>query len=232
MNSSILLANLDLSPVLVGVILCVIGFIFLFFGVRLFKPILFLTGVAVGGISSYILLLNLANRYPTLGGDNQNTIMLIVPFIIGLLLGFLFLFILKLGILSLGALGGFSLAVFILSWQSDNDLINSPVYRPIFISVMICIGSILTMLFERVLIIICTCLFGAGAICSGLDVFIATGFNQAINNIIYHKGSVTMNDQLVGILVSYVVIVALGMFIQFKFHRHIHYKNTSSSSKK
>lgn len=210
------LANLNVSPVIVGCVSIGIGIIFLIFGSRLVKPIAFLAGFSLASMATHVLLLNLIENNTINLGDNKDLILLLVPIGVGICVGFLFLFVLKLGLMAIGALAGFALAGFILSWKSAS-VIDSDVYRPVFIAGLSLLGAVLMLFFEKTLMIIATSMIGAFDICCGADVFIGSGFRRGIEFYVTNSGSYRFNDKSIILLVSYAVLVLFGILIQFKF---------------
>jgi Domain of unknown function (DUF4203) len=208
------IANIQIPSTIAGVIGGLVGIVFLFFGIRFFKPILFLAGLAIGALATHILILNLEDKYDF--GPQREWLVIAIPAVVGLVIGILFLWVWKLGLVSLGALGGFTLAIYVLSWKTDG-VISSPTYRPIFIAGLVVIGALLAAFFERPVIIVCTSLLGSACICSCIDVFAATGFNIAIEMFISNKGSFEFNNSLIGLLASFAVITLVGIFVQYRY---------------
>ena len=193
------------------------GLLFLFAGIRFFKPILFSTGICLGSLISYVVLLSINEKYEIIGVDY---VFLFAPLVLGIILGVLFLWLFKLGIIAIGMLGGFSLSVWILSWKS-HGLIPGPIFRPIFIAVASFLGSILGILFEKPLIIVGTSLIGAGLICSSVDIVFPSGFNRAIQLYLGGKETFIVSDTLMVCLSCFVAAVLIGILVQYKLYAAI-----------
>jgi hypothetical protein len=210
--------ELDMSayPVVSAVASIGMGIIFLLFGSKLVKPISFLAGFSLAYVICISVMANLELNHGVDYGSNRDLIILLVPLIVGLLVGGLFLCVLKLGILAIGAMAGFSLAGFVLTWKSSST-IDSGVYRPIFIAIFTISGAFLMLFFEKTFMAVCTSIIGAFWICCGADVFFGAGFKQALKLCLTNTGDFQFNDRTTILLVSFAVLVVFGIFIQLKF---------------
>lgn len=193
------------------------GLLFLFFGVRFFKPVLFVTGLGFGSILTYIAMLYIREQYEISG---EPYVVLGAPLGAGCVFGLLFLWLAKLGIMAIGALAGFCLAVWIMSWKSGG-LIPGPIYRPIFMTMLPLIGAVIGILLEKSVIIIGTAIVGAAAIASSIDIFYPMGFNQAIRYYLINRDSFRTTDSLMVLLGCYIGAVILGILIQYKIHASV-----------
>ncbi|CAG8642924.1 10339_t:CDS:2, partial [Scutellospora calospora] len=98
--------------IIVGIILIITGFIFCFFGRKIYHLTLFLIGFYVGAIAMWMALIN--NEPPGgYGGSNSNmTIILVVSLAAGLIVGMLFICCADFAVWLLGALAGYLFGVF------------------------------------------------------------------------------------------------------------------------
>ena len=134
------------------------GLLFNFFGHRLFKPTLFLAGFYFFGVLGYMLLINIE---PASGfGENRDTILLVAAIVFGLLGGLMSICFWKLALAVLGALGGFALGLFILSFKTGGVL-DAGLARTGFLAVMSLVGCVCMFFFQKVLIIISTSILGS-----------------------------------------------------------------------
>jgi hypothetical protein len=108
---------------------------------------------------------------------------------VGLVVGALFMFIWRLGLAAIGALGGLMFALFLLSWRT-NGILERTLDRWIFISVFVVVGAVVIIFAERILIIVFTSLTGSFryvgekrltfSILYGIDLFVQRGFVDAV----------------------------------------------------
>ncbi|KAI9091739.1 hypothetical protein DFS34DRAFT_584369, partial [Phlyctochytrium arcticum] len=167
----------------VGAIIMIIsGFLFVFFGHRLFKVVLFLGGFYFGAVLGYVVLSALEQRQISLGG-NRDVVYLVVAIVAGLLIGSLFVCVWRLGLAAIGGLLGFSLAMMVLSLK-EGGLIPEGIGRTIFIIVMVIAFGVLILFAERPLLIIGTSVAGSFALFLGIDTFAKAGLLDAVNQFI------------------------------------------------
>ncbi|KAF9421214.1 hypothetical protein BGZ94_008886, partial [Podila epigama] len=147
------LFKITVSGTIVAIVLMAAGFMFAFFGHKFFRITLFLAGFYVFSTLAWIALIN---AQPETGyGSNSQWVYLGVSGAAGILGGALFICFWKLGFAAIGAIAGFYLAIFILSW-SDAGVISSGVGRTIFIVACVIVGIILTFFVERHVVILGT----------------------------------------------------------------------------
>lgn len=137
---------------------------------------MFIVGFYVGSNVAYIVLKNAKQDY----GSNQDTILLVVCVVVGLLAGGLLSCCFFLAVYLLGALLGYMAALWFLSW-SDNGVIQSNWGRAILIICCIVVGVILIAIFERAMIVVATAFVGAFVIFIGIDLYVQTGFTSAVS---------------------------------------------------
>lgn len=113
------LYELSPSAIASGVFFLLGGMTLLFFGYRLFKPMLFLAGMYTVMILSFVILTKLE---PDDGYSNPDAVLFWPPMALGLLGGGLALFLYRVGLVCLGLLGGFSLSLFLLSLRSQGKV--------------------------------------------------------------------------------------------------------------
>ncbi|KAJ3339873.1 hypothetical protein HDU91_000929, partial [Kappamyces sp. JEL0680] len=125
------------SSKVVGGLSILLGLFVAFFGYKLFR----------------------VNVEPDSGYSNRELLLLLVPFIVGLIGGFIAYKLWRFGLSLIGALGGAALAMIILSFGT-NGLITSETGRIIFVIVCAFIGGAVIQFFEKPVIIGSTALLG------------------------------------------------------------------------
>lgn len=108
-------------------------------------------------ILAYIVM---ANAEPDGGYPHRDTMYICICLAVGLVVGCLLLWFHRVGLFVIGALGGFSLALIILSWKSGG-VIPSKAGRIVFISVCSVGGGILILFFDKIVCIVSTALVGS-----------------------------------------------------------------------
>ncbi|KAF8926099.1 hypothetical protein EDD21DRAFT_364968 [Dissophora ornata] len=215
--------KITVSGTVVAIVLMVAGFLFAFFGHKFFKITLFLAGFYVCSTLAWIAL---KNAEPTNGyGTHSQWIYLGVSAAAGILGGGLFLCFWRLGFAALGAISGFYLAIFVLSWAS-NGLISNGTGRTIFIIVFVIIGIVLTFFVERHVVILGTAIVGSGSFFIGLDNFVHTGFSDAFLQFLSGKTTgfvsgdgYTVSSKVYGMLAGTLAMMVLGACFQYYKHR-------------
>ncbi|KAF9184984.1 hypothetical protein BGZ50_003355 [Haplosporangium sp. Z 11] len=214
--------RITISGTIVAIVLMVAGFMFAFFGHKFFKITLFITGFYVLSTLAWIAL---SNAEPENGyGSNAQWIYLGVAGAAGILGGALFLCFWRLGFAAIGAIAGFYLAIFILSW-ADLGLIKSGVGRTIFIVAFVIVGIILTFFVERHVVILGTAIVGSGSFFVGLDNFVNTGFSEAFTAFLSGKKTAFGGDgyhvsgKVYGMLAGTLAMMVMGACFQYVKHR-------------
>jgi hypothetical protein len=116
-----------------GVICIVTGLVLLFFGYALFKVAVFLAGFYMGYWVCFAIMESINVDY----GDQETLIIFISCLVAGLLVGLLLLYLTTVGIFILGALTGFFLACWILSFVDPSAPVQEPLYRWLLIGGMV-----------------------------------------------------------------------------------------------
>ncbi|KND00290.1 uncharacterized protein SPPG_04619 [Spizellomyces punctatus DAOM BR117] len=203
-----------------GALAIILGFVLLFWGHRLFYPTLFLAGFFVFGTLGYSILLNLEPQPD--GWSNRDTILLLGSLACGIVGGLLAVCLVKLGLACIGALGGFSLAMFILSFQSGG-VIQSGLGRTIFIIAMVVVGAIAIFFLVKPVLIVSTAVAGAMSIVLGIDVFARTGFTPALRLFLtgnrFDVSIFTRDNKVLALLITAAVLAIVGILVQFRTNR-------------
>ncbi|KAJ3122684.1 hypothetical protein HK098_002555 [Nowakowskiella sp. JEL0407] len=202
-NQSIV-KTLTISSGIAGGIYALVGLLFVFFGYKLFRFVLFAIGFYIGSALSYIVLLNVQPA-----GGFSEWVYFAVSIGVGILFGFLFICFYKLGIAGLGAFGGFTLAVWILSFKAGG-VIQSEVGRIIFIIILVIVGLVVALFVEKPAIIVTTSIVGSVSTLIGIDVFAQTGVSRIIISFVQSSGKVgNLGDSIS--TTQYVILGAMGL---------------------
>ncbi|RGB34670.1 hypothetical protein C1646_624269 [Rhizophagus diaphanus] len=214
--------NGSLTPhaIVTGVILIVTGIIFCFFGRKVYRLTLFLIGFYVGTIIAWVTISNAGG----FNGTASQTILLVVSLAIGFVVGLIFMCCATLAVWLLGALAGYTFALFILSWRSDG-LIHNNAGRIVFIVVLTILGLLLACFFKNTLIILATAFIGAYAIILGIDLFARTGFAQSVRAFLDKNNDTpyTTNTKIYLMLAGMLGFFIVGSLFQFRYHRNNHF---------
>ncbi|KAL3900910.1 MAG: hypothetical protein SGCHY_001003 [Lobulomycetales sp.] len=206
----------------VGGLLIAAGLLFIFLGYRMFKVVCFLAGFYFGASLAYIIL---SAAEPSDLYANRDLVYLLVSLAAGIVTAFLFLCVWRLGLAAIGALAGFALALFILSWASGGA-ISSGTGRSIFIGVLALLGSILIHFIEKPFLIVSTSLAGSFSFVYGVDVFARKGFVEAVQFFLGNSDSgsrYVITGSVYGMLASIIVITVIGIVVQWRLWRgHTH----------
>jgi len=205
------------SELTICVVAVILGLVILFYGYRLFKPVLFLTGFVIGAGVTFIVVARFtsAENYIVVGG----------ALLAGFALGLLLLCIIKVGIFILGAAFGFLIAAALLSLK-DGGLFDNYVQYTLIAALPLA-GGILAIIFEKALIILATSFGGAYAIMASVDRFAKGGFSQVIPLILQNEVSEIDASYVTYLEIgACVILFVLGVYVQKehtgKKHDHRH----------
>ncbi|PVU85966.1 hypothetical protein BB559_006727, partial [Furculomyces boomerangus] len=213
--------GLTTGGIIAGVVLVVLGTIFLFFGKKLIKVTIFLGGFFLVGVVFLVIAYKI--RAPLDGENTRELIYLVVAIVLGLIGGTLALWLYKTNLLIIGGLGGFAVAAYIMSWSSTG-LFSQIWVRVVFIVAFVIVGGLLVVYLKRPAIIISTSSYGPYSLFVGIDFFAKTGYKECITNILSEAKSPVKNTTAIYVmLVGAIIFAVIGAIIQFK---------TTSNSKK
>ncbi|KAJ2063725.1 hypothetical protein GGI17_001511 [Coemansia sp. S146] len=201
------------SGIIAGIALILIGFFFNFFGYKLVKVLIFLAGFCVVG--GLVLYAEYKIRAPQEDEKGRQLWYLGVAAICGLLGGALLLFLYKVGLALVGALGGFALASWILAMKSGG-LIHSDVGRILFIVAFVLVGMAVVFFIERPAIIVASAIWGSYALFVGIDCFARTGFQYTALAFLNAPGAVyETSPKVYAMIAGMAVCACLGIVTQF-----------------
>jgi hypothetical protein len=207
--------------------LSIIGGLFLAFaGYRLFKATLFLVGfIAFADIAYWILV----RVEPQTGYANRNLMMLLVPIGAGIIGGLIAFKLFKFGLSLIGALGGATLAIIILSMK-NNSLIETDTGRILFVLGMALIGGILIHFVERPAIIVSTSLLGSFTTFVGIDSIAKTGFAHTVQLFLFggvqlsSLNTYTASGGVIGMIVGTLILTAISAASQFQINKNFSHR--------
>lgn len=207
-------SELTVQAILIGIICIIVGFLLCFNGLKLFKLVCFIAGFLFFSNLASILI----QRFDSQNSIND-TFLLITCIIFGILGGFVAQAFWQLGVAMIGAVGGMSVAVTFLSLIGS--VIDSDWGRILFIVVFAIIGAALILIFERPVLIGATAVIGATVVIFGCDVFIKTGYADALISFLQEIASgVTpksnLTPQLAGMAIVDVALSIAGAYYQYK----------------
>jgi len=215
------------QSIVAGIICIGIGLFLTFFGYRFFRPMLFFAGFALFALIAYIGAINISPLAP--GDTLKETIYLVVIVIVGFIGGILVAIFWRIGLFVLGAVGGFFLAMFILA-LAPNGLIPNPLFRALFIVILVIICAVLVFKLERPAIIIATSVAGAFLTILGIDFFVHTQFLASMVAFLSSTGTYTADGRTYGMLAGVALLALLGMIIQFRFHKGFFRRDKSAAN--
>ncbi|KAG5459047.1 MAG: hypothetical protein BJ554DRAFT_613 [Olpidium bornovanus] len=237
--------NVSVSSGVVGVICILFGLLFCFFGTSMWRITLFVAGFFFSFVFVYGILLNLEG--PLAGGSygpNRDWIIFGVSIAGGLLGACIAGCLYKIGIFLMGAVGGFLLATWIVSFLAG-DAITSGSGRVAFILGLAVVFGVLALFVEKHIVIFATAYAGAYEVVYGIDQFVGSGFSSAADAALTDVRSNASLDGAVaglrnakfakpgvayGLVVGMFVLALLGMVVQYRRYRPFGGKSSKSGS--
>ncbi|KAI8614780.1 hypothetical protein BC830DRAFT_1169118 [Chytriomyces sp. MP71] len=210
---------LTVTTGVIGGISMLVGLGLVFAGNRVFKPLLFLTGFGTLALVDYYVLGSI-NAGRDANSQIADWVFIVSAILSGLLGGFLFVFLWKVGLFFLGAGLGFCLAA-LIAFALQNVWHNSTA-KYIFLGVLALIGGIAILFFEVPVLVLSTSVIGAYWSFVGLDVFVRTGFFGVVVSISHGDVTVfTTTNSWVWMLIGCLVLALVGVAVQWhEIRRH------------
>jgi hypothetical protein len=208
----------DLSPeeITFGVICMVTGLGMCFAGYFLFKPLIFCAGFYMGYWICYIIMENIDVDY----GANEDLIIFFSSVGAGLLFGLLLIFVIHLGIFILGCLAGFFVAIWILSLVDPTAPIQEDLWRWLLIGGMALVCGVISLVWQKPLIIFSSSLVGSYLLYYGIDTFAQTGFAQSVELILKGQPPSELETEEIIMLIAALATAIIGIFFQFRTTRN------------
>ena len=193
-----------------AVLLILGGVSFVLFGIRLMKPTLGVTGFLFFSGLAFTVLGRLQVQF----GDQTELIYFAICLGAGLVGGAITVFLWRLGLALLGGLGGFSLSMFVLSFN-PSVLMTNETYRFAFIGTLALIGALLPTFFEKAVIIVSTSIVGSFMLLLGVDFFAQAGFVRILPSSLADAKNYQFTNTTWGFIGSFAVVALLGMIVQY-----------------
>ncbi|KAL1920161.1 uncharacterized protein VTP21DRAFT_1307 [Calcarisporiella thermophila] len=152
----------------IGSVLLLIGLFLLFGGFGVSRGALFCVGFILFGVLCFVALAN--SEPPQSYGSNRNVLYMVLCFIFAFIGGIAFLFLIRIAVFFVGGLGGFALAIFILSWSRDH-IITNELARAFFIVAFAFAGIFLMAFIEWYVLIFSFAFIGSFCFVLGIDMF-------------------------------------------------------------
>jgi len=191
-----------------SLICMIVGLIVCFTGYRLFRPILFITGLGVGGGIVYVVL----KSYTGL----SELLILGIAVGVGIACAIFLLYIVHVGIFILGAGFGILIVVLLMGLE-DGGLFPQTIQFTLLVSSAL-IGGVIALVLQKVVIVGATSFGGAYMVIAGLDHFSRAGFSKVILHMVENH-----NERITAPFNAYVEIGAcialflIGIYVQFNY---------------
>lgn len=215
---------LSITDDIYGIAALVVGIAFLFFGIRLFKTTIATTGAIIFGFGMFVFIgmVESEDVFENFNFGNAKTDSYLVFCVISAIIGgIVALKIWRVALLGVGCLSGFFFATYVYSmgaYEMDN------LSKQVLFGGCSIIGGLLTMVFEKAVIIVSTSFLGSITMCSGIDIFSMTGFNKSLVYLVFTiwSGKLSEDDyqRLFHdnmIICSSGIIAIIGIIIQALF---------------
>ncbi|KAF1335847.1 hypothetical protein FI667_g783, partial [Globisporangium splendens] len=224
--------KLKLGPSASAVLSICAGIAVCFFGYRMLRPTMFLSGFLVGGF-----LTSSAIEYLFKNESWVDTAWWISLFVGGLLVGALVVALYSIGIFAVGAAGGVLLATMLNTSVGYKMFPENPNTGLFILAVILgLIGGILALKIEKPVIVVATSLVGAVLAISGVGYFAKnfpdiTDLKQFATKNEEGEWVYSMPTVWWGYLAGMLALFLLGMLVQFKKTGSITHTRSNSSAK-
>ncbi|KAJ3058485.1 hypothetical protein HDU99_006783 [Rhizoclosmatium hyalinum] len=199
-----------------GAFLIVSGVALVFFGHKLFKPLLFIAGFYLFSVVTFVILQNIEySSKQSIGGGSRDLVYFIACLIVGLVGGGLAVCLWRFGFFAIGAGLGYALSLLFLT--ALKDVITSSTARFITIAVFVIAFGVLIFFFEMPILIAATSVGGAYATFVGIDIFAQTGFVENARYITSGKSlSLDFGSKGFWMLGGCVLLALVGIAVQLR----------------
>lgn len=208
--------GIDLAEGIFSALAILTGFLFCFYGKRLFKFSLFLAGLYFFGVTTYLALTNAQDKIDL--GENRSTLILIISGVAGVCGALLAVCIYRFGIYLIGAVGGFFFSLWLLSIMGSHGQALEGTWRVVFIIGIVIVGIIAMFKAEKHFIVIATSMAGSFAMVLGADSYIDTGYLHLVDSLVggapFDPDSIT--PSIYGMIVTTALLSIVGMVVQYK----------------
>ncbi|KAI7904094.1 uncharacterized protein BX663DRAFT_432763 [Cokeromyces recurvatus] len=203
----------------VGAILIVLGLYLIIFGFRSFRITLAVCGFLTFGLITWVAM---TNNQPYYGYINDNITIIAVPAGLGLLGAIIYAIFWNISIYLVGALGGFTLALYILCCKSDL-LITQTVARAALLVALPVFICFITFFAEQYVLLFTFAFTGAYCFVVGIDFLAHTGYLAGIKTILdgnpYHRVLYLFTRNVI-IMIAFIPVIFIISFIwQYMYNR-------------
>ncbi|KAI9152684.1 hypothetical protein H9P43_009480 [Blastocladiella emersonii ATCC 22665] len=202
------------DEIALAVVFIATGLLACFFGGKLFRVCMFIAGAYLFALVAFSVLQRVE---PAAGFGNRQLVYLAVGIAAAVIGGFLLTFFYKLGMFALGAFGGYTLALFILTLKTGG-LISGSTVQAVFIAICAILGGIAVFFVEPHVVRLGTAFGGSYVTFLGLDLFAKTGFADAAKEFMGHptlKPEATAG--VYGMAAGVVVLAIIGAMSQYRY---------------
>ena len=216
------MAFINQYKILFGILIIIIGIFFTLFGNKFIK----ITLVILCGIALSIFICMIVFSVFVIDSERDFWLCLVIPFVVGLIIGVVLLKVVKVAFFVVGACAGYSIGILIFNLVTKYIEWNPDILYWIVIVLSMIVCGILGLLFYRVMLIVFTAILGGYAIIKGFSLFIG-GFpnEQEVIELLKNKEYDQLKKMLtfhVYIYLTFWALIALGgIFYQCKYQRNI-----------
>ncbi|CEP08201.1 hypothetical protein [Parasitella parasitica] len=202
-----------------GAFLIVLGLYLLVFGFRSFRITLGVCGFLTFGLITWV---GMANNQPFYGYINNDITIIAVPAGLGVLGAIIYAIFWNISIYLVGALGGFTLAMYILCCKV-NLLIIQVVVRAALLIALSFFMSFITFFAERYVLLFTFAFAGSYCFIVGIDFMAHTGYLAGAKSILdgnqYHQVVYTMTKNVIILIAFIPIIFAISFGWQFMYNK-------------
>ncbi|GAN08640.1 hypothetical protein MAM1_0216c08155 [Mucor ambiguus] len=202
-----------------GAFLIVLGLYLMVFGFRSFRITLAVCGFLTFGLITWVAM---ANNQPYYGYINHDITIIAVPAGLGILGAIIYAFFWNISIYLVGALGGFTLAMYILCCKADL-LITQVVARAAFLVALPFFMSFITFFAERYVLLFTFAFAGSYCFIVGIEFLAHTGYLAGIKSILdgnpYHQVVYTITRNVIILIAFIPIIFVISFGWQFMYNK-------------
>ncbi|KAI8641658.1 hypothetical protein BD408DRAFT_483254 [Parasitella parasitica] len=202
-----------------GAFLIVLGLYLLVFGFRSFRITLGVCGFLTFGLITWVAM---ANNQPVYGYINHDITIIAVPAGLGVLGAIIYAVFWNISIYLVGALGGFTMAMYILCCKA-NLLITQAVARAALLIALSFFMSFITFFAERYVLLFTFAFAGSYCFIVGIDFLAHTGYLAGAKSILdgnqYHKVVYALTRNVIILIAFIPIIFAISFGWQFMYNR-------------
>ncbi|KAI9263058.1 hypothetical protein BY458DRAFT_540727 [Sporodiniella umbellata] len=203
----------------VASILIVLGLYLMIFGFRSFRLTLAVCGFMTFGLITWVAM---TNNQPYQGYMNNNITMIAVPAGLGLLGAIVYALFWAISIYLVGALGGFTLALYIMCCK-ENLVITQIAARAALLVALPVFLSFITFFAERYVLLFSFAFTGAYSFMTGVDLLAHTGYLAGIKTLLdgngYHRVIYRISRSTLAVIIVIPIIWLISFAWQFVYNK-------------